>query len=514
MATFIGRPVGGEGGTQMATRYAAALGIAFFATTAPGTARALDTDGDGIADNVDNCPLIANANQTNSDTDSLGDTCDNCRTKANLTQLDTNLDGYGNACDADYNNDNVVGGPDYSILGQAFGSYPEDTSWNPDVDCNDDNAIGSADFTCFTQQYLQNFSQTQPSGLGCAGQFPCPCNAAVGAFCPCSLDLPTCGGFGICNFPVCTYEPPAIQPAYGCTVSPSTPRLLVDATHTNLYRLGQNPYPPNPDAPLPDGLYWPFAKLLSADGSVVVETGSPQLKTASLTHLLESTTSDILVIAGPQQALTPDEITKVKAWVASGHSLLLSFDHSPHDQVDDLLMAFLPDIDFNRSAVGGSQPFPYRFEYPAGAQGTLNATSTIACDSATCPDVHKVETYGGESICPVPTRDQGIVVDCPPSLQSGTDQDPLLILPSDGTCSSPGRCGYLMGFGFCHEQGRVYVSAEGAALTRQNNFGWICVNPNEWGLGGTLSVSSTNDNERYLLNVIHWLADAGISPCH
>lgn len=35
-----------------------------------------DEDGDGIADAVDNCPFLANADQANRDTDPLGDACD------------------------------------------------------------------------------------------------------------------------------------------------------------------------------------------------------------------------------------------------------------------------------------------------------------------------------------------------------------------------------------------------------------------------------------------------------
>ncbi len=37
-----------------------------------------DTDGDGVADNVDNCPFVANPNQQNSDGDGAGDVCDAC----------------------------------------------------------------------------------------------------------------------------------------------------------------------------------------------------------------------------------------------------------------------------------------------------------------------------------------------------------------------------------------------------------------------------------------------------
>jgi len=47
-----------------------------------------DTDGDGIADSVDNCPYVYNPAQTDADVDGVGDLCDTC--------TDTDADGYGN----------------------------------------------------------------------------------------------------------------------------------------------------------------------------------------------------------------------------------------------------------------------------------------------------------------------------------------------------------------------------------------------------------------------------------
>jgi len=80
-------------------------------------ARVIDTDGDGIADNVDNCPAIANASQADADGDGVGDICDssavidtdhdsiadssdNCPAIANPTQSDSDGDGIGDACDS------------------------------------------------------------------------------------------------------------------------------------------------------------------------------------------------------------------------------------------------------------------------------------------------------------------------------------------------------------------------------------------------------------------------------
>ncbi len=59
----------------------------------------VDSDGDGVADVSDNCPSVANADQTDTDGDGLGDACDNCPGKANQDQKDQDGDGVGDACD-------------------------------------------------------------------------------------------------------------------------------------------------------------------------------------------------------------------------------------------------------------------------------------------------------------------------------------------------------------------------------------------------------------------------------
>jgi len=59
-----------------------------------------DTDGDGLIDSLDNCPLIGNANQADADGDGVGDVCDNCQVTSNRDQFDTDIDGVGDACDS------------------------------------------------------------------------------------------------------------------------------------------------------------------------------------------------------------------------------------------------------------------------------------------------------------------------------------------------------------------------------------------------------------------------------
>jgi len=75
-----------------------------------------DADGDGVADDTDNCPEVANPDQADTDGDGVGDACeppppvdtdgdgvaddtDNCPAVANADQVDTDGDGVGDACE-------------------------------------------------------------------------------------------------------------------------------------------------------------------------------------------------------------------------------------------------------------------------------------------------------------------------------------------------------------------------------------------------------------------------------
>ncbi|MBC8422424.1 MAG: thrombospondin type 3 repeat-containing protein [Chloroflexi bacterium] len=70
-----------------------------------------DSDGDGIYDSGDNCPLVPNPDQTDTDGDGVGNACDadddndgildaddNCPTVYNPDQADSDGDGVGDAC--------------------------------------------------------------------------------------------------------------------------------------------------------------------------------------------------------------------------------------------------------------------------------------------------------------------------------------------------------------------------------------------------------------------------------
>ncbi len=158
----------------------------------------IDTDGDGVADNVDNCAAVANAAQINTDGDSLGDACDtdddndavadtsdkfplnaaassdsdndgypgswnascntacqtssglsldNCASVANADQLNTDGDSYGNVCDSDDDNDGVVDTSDVFPLDptESADSDGDGIGDNADVDSDNDTVADDVD---------------------------------------------------------------------------------------------------------------------------------------------------------------------------------------------------------------------------------------------------------------------------------------------------------------------------------------------------------------------------------
>jgi hypothetical protein len=65
------------------------------------TSGPLDSDGDGVPDINDNCPLALNPTQVDSDGEGIGDACDNCPAVSNPDQADVDGDGIGDACEVD-----------------------------------------------------------------------------------------------------------------------------------------------------------------------------------------------------------------------------------------------------------------------------------------------------------------------------------------------------------------------------------------------------------------------------
>ncbi|MCH9669977.1 MAG: DUF1800 family protein [Gammaproteobacteria bacterium] len=90
--------------------------LLFLALAIPGASYALDTDGDGVDDNVDNCINHSNAQQR-----------------------DTDSDGFGNRCDPDLNGDQVVNFADLGLLKSVWGTS------DANGDLNGDGAVNFTD---------------------------------------------------------------------------------------------------------------------------------------------------------------------------------------------------------------------------------------------------------------------------------------------------------------------------------------------------------------------------------
>lgn len=66
-----------------------------------------DDDNDGVLDAIDPCPLVVNIGQADDDGDGIGNDCDNCPSFGNPSQADEDGNGVGDPCDGDTDNDGV-----------------------------------------------------------------------------------------------------------------------------------------------------------------------------------------------------------------------------------------------------------------------------------------------------------------------------------------------------------------------------------------------------------------------
>lgn len=181
-----------------------------------------DDDADAILDVHDNCPFVANFDQADQDGDQVGDVCDpdidgdtilnttdNCPLIANADQSDLDGDGLGDACDPDDDNDGVLDVSDNCPLIANADQGDLDADGLGDVcDPDDDNdGVADASDNC---PFIANSDQNDFDGDG------------LGDVCDADVD-----NDGVLNTvpDQCEFTPmgEAVDPATGCSVDQYVP---------------------------------------------------------------------------------------------------------------------------------------------------------------------------------------------------------------------------------------------------------------------------------------------------
>ena len=113
-----------------------------------------DGDGDGVADEDDNCVAIAN-----------GPWASACS-----MQQDGDSDGYGVACDTDFDGDGVTSAVDLGVMLTAVAEVSTEVRF--DLNCN--GAADIVDQGVVLMDWRLGGVVPGPSGKACAGTVPCP----------------------------------------------------------------------------------------------------------------------------------------------------------------------------------------------------------------------------------------------------------------------------------------------------------------------------------------------------
>lgn len=263
------------------------------------------------------------------------------------------------------------------------------------------------------------------------------------------------------------------------TFTAEHPRVVFDEGHHNASTIGLS------------GRYWPFARLLRADG-YTVERGNAAF-TPSLLRGVR-----VLVIANASGAPKPQffginlpvetdrrrgdpafseaEIEVVRSWVREGGSLLLIADHAPFGEAAEGLAAAL-GVTMHKGfvEVPGEPSDPLVFSAQNGRLGE----HPIIAGGRRAGRVSRVMTYTGPPGATVLLRLPGNAVEAVPS-----NHDSLLERPA----------GPAQGLAVELGRGRVVVLGEGGMVTAQVYRGV------PYGVS-----AKDNDNMVFVRNVMRWL---------
>lgn len=276
----------------------------------------------------------------------------------------------------------------------------------------------------------------------------------------------------------------------------NSPVVFIDEAHNNFLTANRR--------------YRPFAQVLESDGYTV----KPNISRFSSDSL---NSVDILVIANALDknrkdwnppfngALTNEEVLNVKTWVLEGGSLFLVADHTPFPKIiDNLAVEF--GFEFSNGHVGNAVFHAkdktlgeHIITFGAGkaAQSLYLPTALAGMTESTILSNHikQVRTFGGSAFKTPPQATSllnlgdgavSIVPDVPFQVNADTPRVPMN--------------GWSQGAVLEVGKGRVAVFAEGMMFSSQLD--------NKTGEKYGLVSKGAEQNERFLLNVMGWLANA------
>ena len=274
----------------------------------------------------------------------------------------------------------------------------------------------------------------------------------------------------------------------------NSPVVLVDEAHHNFLTI--------------NGRFAPFKQVLLSDGFTVKANTTPFTGT-------QLAKADILVIANAldrgradwqppyELALTQQEVEQVVLWVKNGGALLLIADHAPFPAViDNLAKAF--GVIFTNGHVS-----TYTFKRSTHSLAVHAITSGRSDEDKTTetpifmqpvPDasITQVKTFGGSAFQP-PEQATSLL-----TLGTGTvSHEPAIPFQISADSRTISTSGWSQGAVLEYGKGRVSVFAEGMMFSSQLD--------TKTGQTYGLRSPGAEQNEQFLLNVMHWLA-GGVTP--
>lgn len=270
------------------------------------------------------------------------------------------------------------------------------------------------------------------------------------------------------------------------------PVVFIDEAHNNF--LTKN------------GRYRPFTQVLESEG-FRVSSNTKRFTETPLSNV------DILVIANAldrhrddwlppfEQALDQDEVEVLKSWVIQGGALFLVADHTPFPKVIKNLTLAL-GFQFINGHVGNAT-FSHLNQSLAEHVTTYKKESTQM--AATQPvflqglgkvssDIRQVRSFGGSAF--KAPENAVSLLNLGPGVSATTPEIPFQVEPDTPRVSMKGWSqGAVLKLG----KGRVAVFAEGMMFSSQ------LMTKTGKKLG--LRAIGAEQNEEFLLNIMHWLAD-------